>query len=93
MAVTKLREDIGAYLSDREKELVQRAYSFAAAHSGQFRISGEEFVEHPVAVARILSELEGDAQTLAAALLRCSRRYLGHDPGNGAEFGNELPGW
>ncbi len=92
MAVTKLREDIGAYLSDREKELVQRAYSFAAAaHSGQFRISGEEFVEHPVAVARILSELEGDAQTLAAALL--------HDVVEdtsvtiqeiAAEFGNEI---
>lgn len=70
MAVTGLREDIGVYLTDQDKELVQRAYSFAAAaHSGQFRLSGEEFVEHPVAVARILSELEGDAQTLAAALL------------------------
>ncbi|HHY18128.1 MAG TPA: bifunctional (p)ppGpp synthetase/guanosine-3',5'-bis(diphosphate) 3'-pyrophosphohydrolase, partial [Firmicutes bacterium] len=61
---------MGVYLTDQDKELVQRAYSFAAAaHSGQFRLSGEEFVEHPVAVARILSELEGDAQTLAAALL------------------------
>ncbi len=70
MAVTKLREDIGAYLSGQERELVQRAYSFAAtAHAGQFRLSGEEFVEHPVEVALILSELEGDAQTLAAALL------------------------
>ena len=70
MAVTKLQDDIGAYLSDQDKQLVQRAYVFAAkAHQGQFRLSGEEYIEHPVAVARILSELEGDAHTLAAALL------------------------
>ena len=70
MAVKRLREEIGEYLSDQEKQLVQRAYVFAAkAHEGQFRLSGEEYIEHPVAVARILTELEGDAQTLAAALL------------------------
>ncbi|HAF67232.1 MAG TPA: (p)ppGpp synthetase [Clostridiales bacterium UBA9857] len=70
MAVTKLQDDIGAYLQDQEKELVQRAYVFAAkAHEGQYRLSGEEYIHHPVAVARILSELEGDADTLAAALL------------------------
>ena len=70
MAVTKLQDDIGAYLQDQERELVQRAYVFAAkAHEGQYRLSGEEYIHHPVAVARILSELEGDADTLAAALL------------------------
>lgn len=70
MAVSELERDIGSYLCAKDKELVRRAYSFAArAHSGQYRLSGEEFIEHPVAVAKILSELESDAETLAAALL------------------------
>ncbi|MGB4432492.1 MAG: bifunctional (p)ppGpp synthetase/guanosine-3',5'-bis(diphosphate) 3'-pyrophosphohydrolase [Bacillota bacterium] len=65
-----MTDKIGSYLNDQEKELVEKAYAFAAAaHSGQYRASGEEFIEHPLAVAAILSELEGDAQTLAAALL------------------------
>ncbi len=61
---------IAPYLSNEDKRLVGRAYVFAAkAHDGQHRLSGEDYVEHPVAVATILAELEGDAQTLAAALL------------------------
>ncbi len=49
---------------------MERAYLFAAkAHDGQRRLSGEMFVEHPVSVAEILAEMEGDAQILAASLL------------------------
>ncbi len=70
MAVDKLQHDIGEYLTGQDKQLVLSAYVFAEeAHRGQFRLSGEEYIEHPIAVARILTELEGDAQTLAAALL------------------------
>jgi GTP diphosphokinase / guanosine-3',5'-bis(diphosphate) 3'-diphosphatase len=51
------------------KEL-QRAYAFAEeAHHGQKRLSGEEFVEHPLAVATILADLGMDQTTLQAALL------------------------
>ncbi len=47
-----------------------RAFSFAAAaHDGQQRRSGEEFIEHPFGVAKILAELHLDEQTIAAALL------------------------
>lgn len=61
---------IAPHLSPEDRLLVGRAYAFAAkAHSGQHRLSGEDYVEHPLAVAGILSELEGDAETLAAALL------------------------
>ena len=73
MASAELSErvsKIAPYLSTEDKHLLERAYAFAEkAHDGQMRLSGEEFIEHPVAVATILSELEGDAQTLAAALL------------------------
>ncbi|MFL5766299.1 MAG: RelA/SpoT family protein, partial [Actinomycetota bacterium] len=40
-----------------------------AAHTGQKRISGEDFVEHPLAVANVLAELHLDTTTLVASLL------------------------
>jgi len=49
---------------------IQRAYAFAeAAHEGQKRLSGEDFIEHPVAVAGILADLRLDTTTIEAALL------------------------
>ncbi len=39
------------------------------AHEGQRRASGESYIEHPLAVAGILADLEMDRQTIAAALL------------------------
>jgi GTP pyrophosphokinase len=49
---------------------LQRAYDFAeAAHHGQKRLTGEDFIEHPVAVATILADLGMDLTTLQAALL------------------------
>lgn len=50
--------------------LLKNAYAFGqGAHSGQFRKSGEPYIAHPVAVARILGTLHLDAPTLIAALL------------------------
>jgi len=39
------------------------------AHDGQLRASGESYIEHPVAVARILADMEMDKATIAAAIL------------------------
>lgn len=51
-------------------ELVEKAYCFAEeAHRGQLRNSGEDYIQHPLEVAKILLELEMDEATLAAALL------------------------
>ncbi len=50
--------------------LLEKAYNFARlAHHGQKRISGEPYIQHPLAVALILTELELDVPTLCAALL------------------------
>jgi GTP pyrophosphokinase len=47
-----------------------RVYEVAnKAHEGQRRASGESYIEHPLAVAGILADLEMDRQTIAAALL------------------------
>jgi guanosine-3',5'-bis(diphosphate) 3'-pyrophosphohydrolase len=49
---------------------IERAYRFAAEHhEGQKRLSGEDFIEHPLAVAQILADLGLDTTTLEAALL------------------------
>src|SRR5215203_1836991 len=68
--VDELIQAIEAYYPAVDKELVARAFRFAAAaHQGQVRSSGEPFVHHPWAVAKICAELHLDEQSLAAALL------------------------
>lgn len=58
------------YLPPDKVALIQAAYEFAAkAHEGQVRKSGAPYLEHPLAVAVTLAELQLDAATLAAALL------------------------
>ncbi len=49
---------------------IKRAYEFAAEHhAGQFRVSGEPYITHPVAVAEIVASLELDTDSICAALL------------------------
>ncbi len=69
MSISELLR-IAGHLPPPDRELVQRAYErAAAAHRGQRRLSGEDYVEHPLQVASILADLRLDASTLAAALL------------------------
>jgi len=69
MTVSELLR-IADHLEPKDQETVRRAYERAlAAHAGQRRLSGEEYVNHPMEVAAILADLELDAATLAAALL------------------------
>ena len=49
---------------------ITRAYEIGRdAHEGQIRMSGEPYITHPLAVARIVAELGLDETTIAAALL------------------------
>jgi guanosine-3',5'-bis(diphosphate) 3'-pyrophosphohydrolase len=58
------------YLKPADVENIERAYEVArGAHSGQYRASGEPYITHPLAVAKILAEWHLDAQALMAALL------------------------
>jgi guanosine-3',5'-bis(diphosphate) 3'-pyrophosphohydrolase len=53
-----------------DSALLRNVYELAdAAHDGQKRASGEEYIAHPLAVARILADMEMDRATIAAAIL------------------------
>ena len=50
--------------------MVNRAYEVArVAHTNQMRSSGEAYINHPIAVARIVADIGLDEVSLAAALL------------------------
>nr|WP_301331420.1 bifunctional (p)ppGpp synthetase/guanosine-3',5'-bis(diphosphate) 3'-pyrophosphohydrolase [Solimonas aquatica] len=58
------------YLPEDQIAQVRRAAEFAKnMHEGQRRSSGEPYVYHPLAVARILAEMRLDHTTLIAAIL------------------------
>jgi GTP pyrophosphokinase len=66
----ELVAEVAAYNPGVDRELLERAFEFASArHVGQQRRSGEDFILHPLGVARILAELGRDDATLAAALV------------------------
>jgi len=58
------------YLEPDQVKEVYRAYLFGAeAHDGQLRLTGEPYIYHPLAVARILAEMRMDYNTIIAAIL------------------------
>ena len=62
----KRLEKLGGY--DLEK--INRAYNLAErCHEGQLRISGEPYIIHPIAVAKICAELQLDTDSICAAFL------------------------
>ncbi len=49
---------------------IKDAYLYAAQmHEGQFRVSGDAYISHPIAVAEIVAGLELDTDSICAALL------------------------
>ena len=90
--VEELLADVEAYKPDADRELLTRAFDYAAqAHAGQVRQSGQEFIYHPWGAAKILAGLQLDEPTLAAALLHDVVEDTGTDIEElRAEFGDEI---
>lgn len=66
----KFLEEITNINPNYNTELIGRAYDTARnLHDGQLRKSGEPYLIHPVAVAKILAELGMDDETLVGGLL------------------------
>jgi guanosine-3',5'-bis(diphosphate) 3'-pyrophosphohydrolase len=67
-AVVEEHADEAAIAVDRDR--VREAFVYACEHhADQFRRSGEEFIVHPVSVAKICAGMRLDTETLCAALL------------------------
>src|SRR5215510_6571311 len=90
--VEELIAEVESYNPDLDKDLLRRAFEFAErAHEGQTRRSGEEFIHHPLGVARICAELHLDEQTIAAALMHDVVEDSGAEVEEiRAEFGPEI---
>ena len=70
LAIDDLCARAGTYLPADQVEKVKQAYEFGAvAHSGQMRLSGEPYIQHPLEVANILTDMHMDCDTLVAAML------------------------
>ncbi len=65
-----LLEKIKKYNPTDDFSLIEKAYDFAVnAHQGQKRVSGEDYIIHPTAVAEILADLNMDNTTIAGGML------------------------
>ncbi len=70
MTIAELIAKVQTYDPSLDGSWLMRVYELAdRAHDGQHRASGESYIEHPLAVAAILADLQMDRQTIAAALL------------------------
>ncbi|MDI3547678.1 MAG: diphosphokinase / guanosine-3,5-bis(diphosphate) 3-diphosphatase [Halanaerobiales bacterium] len=92
MKLGDLLTRINSYMEDPDLALVKKAYNFAKeAHKGQYRVSGEPYIEHPLGVAYILAELELDIISITSALLHdvVEDTSVSSDDIN-REFGSEI---
>jgi GTP pyrophosphokinase len=90
--VDELIAAVEGYFPGLDKQLIARAFQYAAAaHEGQVRRSGEPFVHHPWSTAKICAELHLDDQSIAAALLHDVVEDTDRDLDDvRAEFGGEI---
>ncbi|MCK8827562.1 bifunctional (p)ppGpp synthetase/guanosine-3',5'-bis(diphosphate) 3'-pyrophosphohydrolase [Natroniella acetigena] len=70
MSLQKLLMEVESYTENPNLDLIKQAYYYAKdCHQGQYRVSGEPFVSHPLNVAQIMAELELDVISIVGALL------------------------
>ena len=68
--IHKELELITSYLGKEEKDKVRHALKLSQeAHSNQLRKSGDPFITHPLEVAKILTSIKLDADSIVAGLL------------------------
>ncbi|MGQ9573103.1 MAG: RelA/SpoT family protein [Dehalococcoidia bacterium] len=82
----------GQYLPAKGVSLVKEAYQFAAErHAGQFRLSGDPVITHPLHTALTIVDLQLDAAAVAAALLHDVQEDCGVENGTlEKRFGREV---
>lgn len=70
LAFSELNNILVEYVDAKQIAEIERAYHLADhAHKSQLRSSGEPYITHPIAVAKILAEKRLDKSTIMAAIL------------------------
>lgn len=70
MKLEQLVTKIQSYLPGADVDLLRRAFEFSASsHKDQRRASGEPYVSHPLAVAKIIADLNLDLPSVITGLL------------------------
>ena len=68
--ISRLLDILRATGKKYDLEKINNAFEYAKElHEGQFRVSGEAYISHPIAVAEIVAGLELDTDSICAALL------------------------
>lgn len=63
-------EKVTSYTPSIDLDIIRKAYIFSArVHQGQVRLSGEPYLNHPLEVASILTDMKMDPITIAIGLL------------------------
>ncbi len=66
----RLLETVHRNRPQDDLDLIRRAWAFCVQqHAGQFRVSGEPYIIHPLAVCQILADMKLDSTAIAAGLL------------------------
>lgn len=66
----RLMEKLKTYLNETDLKQIEEAYQFASlCHEGETRLTGDDYMEHPLNVAYILAEINADGATICAGLL------------------------
>ena len=71
VTIEELLDKIKVYNDNKKDlELVKKAYEYAKEkHHGQTRITGEDYIQHPLNVALILTTINADCKCISAGLL------------------------
>jgi GTP pyrophosphokinase/guanosine-3',5'-bis(diphosphate) 3'-pyrophosphohydrolase len=92
LRVKELCSVLNSYMEPVQVALVREACYFAAeAHAGQRRKSGEPYIFHPLAVARVLADVRFDHETIMGAVLHDVIEDTGYDKEHlSHRFGTEV---
>ena len=70
ITIDSLIERVSTYMSEEEIGEIKKAYEYASKmHFGVKRLTGENYIEHPLNVAYILTDINADCPTICAGLL------------------------
>nr|MBP3258890.1 bifunctional (p)ppGpp synthetase/guanosine-3',5'-bis(diphosphate) 3'-pyrophosphohydrolase [Bacilli bacterium] len=70
MAYKDLKAKLKTYMDEEDLKLIDEAYEYASQkHYGQKRLTGEDYINHPIEVASILAGIKADKETICAGLL------------------------